>query len=261
MTRIHRDPDPTSNRRRVDQTDSPLLAFSSEVHCSLIEETLPEAGFSHDATSFTCFVQGSADDFLWGFKSEGVLWMHYLRQAFGMNRETCRWVRTILGKNDSPEECHPDEAYQAGERLTFARISDLIDASEDARLNDATVGKILFLFACLVHGVQDKKHLDGNPDGITQIEHILPPAWHHVLTDRNPPPPMRNRAARRTQELVARLDTYLQSKYGIDRGRELMTRIRGFDLREKPAEAYYPDRKFIETFVPSFRPANPPFRG
>lgn len=262
MSRIYKDPDPISARRIVDQTNDVLVAFSTEVHCDVVEETLPEVGFSPDATSFTCYVQGKVDDFLDGFKSESVLWMHYLRQNFGMNRETCRWVRTILGKNDSPEECHPEEAYQAGERLTFARISDLIDASESAQLDDATIGKILFLFACLIHGVQDKKHLDGNPEGITQIEHILPPAWRHILTDRDPPQPMRNQAALRTQELVVRLEDYLQRKYGANRGKELMARMRKFDLRGKRVEAFLPDRKWIKTFVPSFRPNTaPPLRG
>lgn len=238
----------------TDSLNGTLLAFSPEVHCQLLGESLPESGFSDDAVKMTCYVQEPADNRFSGFKTDGRLWMHYMRQMFGMERDTCLWIKRTLNRPESPADCNPEEAYLAGEKFTFEGIAYLIRTSSPPELDDQTAGKILFLIGCLAHAVQDKKHLDGNPQGINSLEHFVPPGWSHVCTDLDPPPKMRREAIKRTKELADHLDQFLKQRFGPARGAELMAQIKKFDLKGRRVEDYYPDEDFIRRFVPSFRP-------
>lgn len=241
--------------RKTDSLDGVRVAFSPEVHCRILNDALPPLGFSGDAAAMTCYVQEPADNRFSGFKTDGRLWMHYMQQMFGMDRESCRSIKRILGKPAGRPACTLDEGFEAGKRIVFRGIAWLIRRDGKEMLETETVGKVLFLIGVLAHAVQDRKHLEGNPDGINSLEHFLPPGWVHVCTDLHPPPAMERDARERTTRLVSDFRKFLEAAFGQSRGRDFFRQISSFRLPPgKKLEDYYPDDAFIHRFVPSFRP-------
>lgn len=231
-----------------------LVTFDISVHCRILEATLPTQGYSADSVRLACEVQYPADKQVVGFKRSSLYWMHYIRQTFGMHAEDCDYVRKILGKRKESRQCTPDEAYTAGEKITFGQIDRLIRQSPpETLLTDETVGKSLFLLACLAHAVQDKKHMEGFPDGITALEHYLPPGWINKETDSRPPPAMEAGGRERTVALLGRFEVFLQRRFGRERGMELARQIKSFRLPPNKELADYID----PTLLPYFRDHNP----
>jgi len=191
--------------------------------------------------------------------------MHYIHQMFSMEVASCEEVKRLNSKHfvkmGSPNKstCSLEEAYFAGERKVFEIIETLIRHSKHPKkLSAKTLGRILFLLACLCHAVQDRKHLAGNPEGINSLEHFLPPAWTHVVTDIDPPRKMEDRARLQTEALIYRLRAFLWQQFEGRPGKHLFNQIQNFKLPPgKELKDFYPSKKFIEKALPQFHPAAP----
>lgn len=238
--------------RRVDLSGA--VAFAPSVHRRQIRETLPRRGYGRYAVQMTSSVQCPADSRFSGFKENARLWMHYMRQPFGMDPAACRRIKRILGEPETPARCSLDEAYNAGERLVFQRMALLVRADSSGEgLASQTIARILFLLGVLIHAVQDRKHLEGNPHGINSWEHFLPPRWVHAWTDSFPPDEMEAGARGRTLALLDRFERFLVEEFGEGRGGQLLSEIQGFRLGENERiEDYYPPAEFIREAVPRF---------
>lgn len=254
----------THNSNKADPSNE-YLAFSPANHCQFSKDGMTAHGFGADAIDFNCYVQSPADDRFSGFKDDQYLWMHHMLQMSGMEEASCQAVKAGLGDHfikipdSAPEVCSPTEAYFAGEIKTFKKIADLIKSSFESTLTDKTVGQILFLLACLIHGIQDRKHLDGAPDGINSLEHFTTHLCQ-FFTDIWPSEEMSQTAIENTELMLERFEFYLMRTFFKTRledfAEEALQKIKNFKIPEgKSPKDYYPDDDFIKQALPAFKPA------
>lgn len=213
----------------------------------------PQDRYSEDAITLINWVQGPADsrgDA--GFKDNSRLWMHYIRPMFGYDPVACRRIREVVGRSDRAGACTVEEAYEAGERLTFQFIVRMIRAAPDpSHLDQATLARILFLVGALVHAVQDKKHLEGSSEGINSHDHTI---LFHWVTDICPSRGMSERSVQRTVEFLGHFEEFLDGELGPEMGRSVVGQFRGFDLQENESvEGFYSDA-FMDETLPRFQP-------
>lgn len=209
--------------------------------------------YSEDAITLINRVQGPADsrgDA--GFKDNTRLWMHYIKPMFGYDPAACRRIREVVGRSDAAGACTVEEAYEAGERLTFQSIARMIrEAPDPSRLDQTTLARILFLVGALVHAIQDKKHLEGSPEGINSHDHTI---LFHWVTDICPSRGMSERSVQRTVEFLGHFEEFLDGELGPEMGRSVVGQLRGFDLQgNESVEGFYSDA-FMDETLPRFQP-------
>jgi hypothetical protein len=176
-----------------------------------------------------------------------------------MHPQSCAQIRKVLGKPAGQKKCTLDEGYEVGEKVVFHQIARLI--REEPSL-DMKMGKSLFLLSVLGHAVQDRKHMEGFPNGVNALEHYIGPGAINSKTDKYPDKEkdengkdQETRAVDRTTALLERFDAYLKEEFGEARAMMITAHLKAF--KSSPEKTY--KDYFAPELLPRYRDFNPSF--
>jgi hypothetical protein len=205
----------------LDEPDRPLLAYAPSVH-DKITRMVPQDLFvcKKGCQDFLGEVQKRADSRFSGDKTNGRLWLHYMRPR-----------RPYKG---SARFASPKALVMTAEKRAFEVIAQMIVDSKGELSNQQT-GQILYLLGTLIHAHQDKKHMEGNwtdreGDGINSLDHFFLDI-NQLFSDLWPSCASVERALDRTEDFLKRFQDTIRERAGSSAD-EALRRIGEFELEK-----------------------------